>query len=215
MIEKYALIKKQGEIIFCEFEPGETLFFLQEGQVRLIKILNNKEKTLAIIRPGDIFGEMSILEKQPRSATAIAETDVKLLELNKESFLLLVKNQPALGIKLLKIFAARIIDQKRKLIIINHTDNKIKILDTLLMLHEKGMTNIISEKKVAINIDAKEVANWAGISIDESNRTLTALKSSNYIDFNPATKTVTLQDIDIIRSIIEREHKKTQQTPTT
>ena len=86
MFEKYGVTKKKGEIIFCEFEPGSTLFFIQGGHVRLSKIVSNKEKTLAIIGVGDIFGEMAILEQMPRSATAIAEDDVRMLEMDKNSF---------------------------------------------------------------------------------------------------------------------------------
>ncbi len=204
-LEKYAITQKAEQILFCEFEPGSTLFFLQEGNVRLVKIINDKEKTLAIIRPGDIFGEMSILEKRPRSATAIAETDVKLLELDKESFLTLIKSQPAIGIKLLKIFAARIIDQKRKLTIIHREDNRTKVLDTLLMVYEKGNLRYDADNAPMLKITAKEIGSWAGISEAESAKTIDALMANNYIEHDAKNNLITLKNIDIIRSFIERK----------
>ncbi|HMB01341.1 MAG TPA: Crp/Fnr family transcriptional regulator [Spirochaetota bacterium] len=161
---KFGITKKAGEIIFCEYEPGSTIYFIQEGNVRLTKIVSNKEKTLAIIGAGDIFGEMAILEKQPRSATAIAEDDIKMLEFDKESFAQLVQMQPGLAMKLLKIFASRITDQRRKLKIMTLTTNDAKILDVLIMLAEKLNYDPQKTKELELDTDIAQIANWAGIS---------------------------------------------------
>ncbi|MBL8994568.1 MAG: cyclic nucleotide-binding domain-containing protein, partial [Spirochaetia bacterium] len=142
LFEKFGVTKKRGDIVFCEYEPGSTLFFIQTGMIRITKIVNNREKTMAILPPGEIFGEMAILEEAPRSATAIVEEDARMLELDKESFAQLVTAQPAIAMKLLRIFSTRITDQKRKIKILALPDNEAKVMDVFLMLAEKKNINV-------------------------------------------------------------------------
>ena len=184
MIQKFAKTKKRGEIIFCEYEPGSTVYFMQTGKVRITKIVSDKEKTLAFIGPGDIFGEMAILEQAPRSATAIVEEDASFLEISKENFSQLVHAQPAMAIKLLKTLAARIQDQNRKYKIISLPDDESKVMDVFLMLAEKE--GILAEAgtmegDTEFEINASEIANWAGIQEETANSILTELEKHHRI----------------------------------
>ena len=183
MSEKFAKKKRKGEIIFCEFEPGSTVFFLQSGIVRITKIVADKEKTLALLKPGDIFGEMALLEKAPRSATAIAEGDVELLEFSNNNFAQLVNAQHSIAIKLLKTLAERIKDQSRKFRIINLPDNEAKVMDVFLMLTEDKRNNLEKNEDVNVHfeVDAASIANWAGISESDCNDVLTDMEIQNKI----------------------------------
>ena len=72
MFSKFGVTYQPNDIIFCEYEPGNEFYFLQEGRVKVTKIVSDMEKTLDIFHTGDIFGEMAILDEGPRSATARA-----------------------------------------------------------------------------------------------------------------------------------------------
>ncbi|HPA72406.1 MAG TPA: cyclic nucleotide-binding domain-containing protein, partial [Spirochaetota bacterium] len=72
VFDKFIVEYAPNQLIFCEFEPGNEFYFIQSGRVKIVKIVNNTEKTLDVLKPGDVFGEMAILENSPRSATAIA-----------------------------------------------------------------------------------------------------------------------------------------------
>ena len=63
----------KNKIIFADGELGESLYIIQKGTVKITKILNGNEIILAILKHGDIFGEMALLENKPRSASAIAQ----------------------------------------------------------------------------------------------------------------------------------------------
>lgn len=178
LFEKFGVTKKAGQIIFCENEPGSTLFFLQTGSVRITKIVGNKEKTLAVLPAGEIFGEMAILESAPRSATAIVEEDAKMLELDKESFSQLVTAQPTIALKLLRIFAQRISDQKRKYKIIALPDPEARIMDVFLMLAEKKGLDIEASREVSFDIEGSDVAAWAGIPPQDCARSLNNLEKN-------------------------------------
>jgi CRP-like cAMP-binding protein len=185
LFEKFGVTKKKGEIIFCEFEPGSTLFFIQTGSVKITKIVSKKEKTLAVLPAGEIFGEMAILEEAPRSATAIVEEDSKMLELDRESFSQLVNAQPAIALKLLRIFASRIHDQKRKIKIIALPDNESKVMDVFLMLAEKKNLVIEETREIDFDIDTNDLASWAGISPSDCTKTLNILEKGGRITVMP------------------------------
>lgn len=211
LFEKFGVVKKAGQIIFCENEPGSTLFFLQSGSVRITKIISSKEKTLAVLPAGEIFGEMAILESAPRSATAIVEEDARMLELDKESFSQLVTAQPAIALKLLRIFAQRISDQKRKYKIIALPDPEARIMDVFLMLSEKKGLDIEAAREVNFDIEPHDVAAWAGIPPQDCSRSLSNLEKAGRLTIGAKQIKVTnlyqfSRTVATKRQSLERNH---------
>src|SRR5574344_2401770 len=70
--ERFAKIYEPGQVIISEFEPGDCFYLIQTGEVQLIKCVNGTKKNLDILKPGEFFGEMAILDNSPRSATCMA-----------------------------------------------------------------------------------------------------------------------------------------------
>lgn len=170
VFERFAVTYKSGDIIFCEYEPGDSFYLIQSGKVKIVKIFGNIEKTVDILHPGEFFGEMALLEEAPRSASIIAVEHCKLLEFNKANFEVLMKGNPQMALKLLRLFTKRIYDQKRRFMILTLDDLDVKLMDVFLMLYEIG--NYISEDveasgKVIFNNSIDDIAHWAGISPDE------------------------------------------------
>jgi len=77
---------KKGEVIFQDGKPGQSMFIVLEGQVEISKLLGDQKTILAKLGTGSIFGEMAIIDNQPRSATATAATNTILLEISREMF---------------------------------------------------------------------------------------------------------------------------------
>ncbi|MCX8029437.1 MAG: Crp/Fnr family transcriptional regulator [Brevinematales bacterium] len=160
----------EGDIIFCEFEPGEEMYVIKEGKVRITKIQNNKEKTIDVIGPGEIFGEMALIDNDKRTATVIAETDVVLVKVDRDNFEILAKNNPPWALKLLKNFSRRIYDAKRKLRILSIKEPDTRVLETLIMLSE-GVAKDDS-KSFVISSTIEDIAHWTGISVKEAEEIL-------------------------------------------
>ncbi|MBQ2294397.1 MAG: Crp/Fnr family transcriptional regulator [Spirochaetales bacterium] len=188
---KFGKAFKKEEIIFCEYEPGNSFFFLLEGRIKVTKISADKEKTLDILSPGEIFGEMAILEDAPRSATMIALDDVKVLEFNKANFNGLMQSKPELAIKLLRAFAKRIYDQKRRLMILTLTEPDIKIMDVFLMLAENRGLDIYNSMDIKFDITTEDVANWCGMDKSKCNQILSHFQKQNRIVLSQNSITVT------------------------
>jgi CRP-like cAMP-binding protein len=110
---------------------------------------------------------MAILEGAPRSATAIAEETVKVLEFNRANFEILMMGNPQIALRLLKVFTKRIYDQKRRFMILTLDDPQAKIADVFLMLDEtQGSMNQgdIGGDKREFKVTVDDVAHWAGMN---------------------------------------------------
>lgn len=88
-------VYRDGQMVFCEFEPGEELFIIKKGKVEIQKIVPPEEILLSILREGDIFGELSIVSSAPRSATAVCVGETTLLSVSRPSLSSVFQKSPA------------------------------------------------------------------------------------------------------------------------
>ena len=96
----------RSDTIFEESTTGKSLMIIVSGEVRITqKAKVSGEETLTVLKKGDFFGEMALLEDLPRSATAIAHSDTFMLEISRENFLRFIEKDPASGVKILFILA--------------------------------------------------------------------------------------------------------------
>ena len=95
---------RAGGVIFREGEQAEELFVIKSGYVR-IQIGN---RTMADLTTDNIFGEMALIDSEPRSATAEAITDVELVPISEKQFLFLVSQTPYFALKVMRILAQRL-----------------------------------------------------------------------------------------------------------
>ena len=171
---RFAKNYEPGEVIISEFEPGDCFYLIQSGNVQLVKCVNGSKKNLDVLKPGEFFGEMAILDNSPRSATCMAIGKVRCLEFNKENFELLITGNPQMALLLLKLFCKRIYDQRRRLKILVIKDLQAKIADVFLMLNEMNPVANEMEKQRKFNVTVSDIAHWAGLSLevtkDEINR---------------------------------------------
>ena len=97
-----AISLKNGEVLFNAGEPGESLFVVRSGSVELfIKDTVGQKIVLTISEAGDLFGELSLLDSGPRTATAVALSDTELLMLDRDDLLLLFQKRPDAALNML------------------------------------------------------------------------------------------------------------------
>jgi len=95
---------RAGGVIFREGEDADELFVIKSGYVR-IQIDN---RVVADLTAGTIFGEMALIDDEPRSATALAITDVELVPVSEKQFLFLVSQTPYFALKVMRVLAQRL-----------------------------------------------------------------------------------------------------------
>ena len=133
---------EKDQMVFCENEPGNDLYIVQRGKIRITKLINNTEVQLNIMKPGDIFGEMALLENKPRSASASALEEAELLVINKQNFEIMTQKQPQLMTRIITILSERIWNAYRKILNSNLNDTNSRVLDMLMILVEKSKVKI-------------------------------------------------------------------------
>jgi CRP-like cAMP-binding protein len=176
---------RKGEIIFSEFELGDTFYLIQSGRVQLVKLVGDIERTLDILYPSEMFGEMAILENSPRSATVIALDEVKVLEFNSQNFEILLLGNPQIALKLLKMFCKRIYDSKRRFMTLTLPDPQAKIADVFLMLDETQPDIDKSTERREFKTTVEGVAHWAGMSINEARDVLSHFVNQRRLEMYP------------------------------
>jgi CRP-like cAMP-binding protein len=95
---------KQGEVIFREGDPAKELFVIKSGQVEI----TSGNRLLATLTENGIFGEMALIDKEPRSATVTAATDVEIVPVDERQFMFLVSQTPFFALKVMRVLAGRL-----------------------------------------------------------------------------------------------------------
>lgn len=191
--ERFAVHFQKGDLLFCEYEPGDAFYLIQKGRVQISKIMGDIEKTIDILQPGEIFGEMAILEEAPRSANAVALDDVKVLEFNRANFEVLMRGNPQIALKLLKLFTKRIYDQRRRFMILTLEDVHAKVADVFLMIDESQPSKEPGTGQRVFHTTPDDIGHWAGISPEKSREVLQHFVSQRRVEI--------YQDRIVVRNI--------------
>jgi CRP/FNR family cyclic AMP-dependent transcriptional regulator len=98
-------------VIFEEGSIGDEMYLIHTGSVALTTQRNeNGPVTLAVLKPGDFFGEMALVDDSPRSASAVALEDTQLITLDREKFLFTVQQQPQFALSVMHTLCQRLRD---------------------------------------------------------------------------------------------------------
>jgi CRP-like cAMP-binding protein len=171
---------RDNTMIFCEYEPGEELFIIQSGKVKITKIAG-EEVLLAVLKQGDIFGEMAILDNKPRSASAITFGDVDVLAINKSNFESMVEARPQLATRLIQLLSERIWTGYRQLANLLIRDPLGRIYDTLLIQIEKQKIKIEPKQSHNFEFGSKELLDMVGITYEKGDIHIVELLEDKHV----------------------------------
>jgi len=97
-----------GDVIFREGELGTEMYIIQDGEVDIIKHINDESHLLSKLEKGDFFGEMAVLESVARTADAVAITDVKALVINGARFDEMLRKNPEIAVRIIRKYSQRL-----------------------------------------------------------------------------------------------------------
>ncbi len=173
-------------MIFSEAQSGADMFIIQSGEVAISKVVDGNEVTLALLHKGDMFGEMALLENKPRSASAIAHSDCKLMVVNLANFNQMVTTQPQLIARLTTTLAERLWSMYRQLDNANLSDPYQKMLDMLSLQIEKQKINVdkLVTKGMQTDLTPKDLVNMCGLPNEQQAKTIFDFQQSPHIKLN-------------------------------
>jgi CRP-like cAMP-binding protein len=133
IINQYGKNYPKGEYIFMEGDHGEEMFIIHQGKVNITKKTDEGEKTLVTLGPGDFFGEMAVIDKGPRSASAIAVEDTSCIVLDEDLFEQQMQRNAKIVKKILKNMSARLRAMNEQLQNLMSKDYNMRVVNALLI----------------------------------------------------------------------------------
>jgi CRP-like cAMP-binding protein len=183
-------------MIFSEGEPGDELCIIQKGSVKIVKIMENREMLLAVLKVGDIFGEMAVLESKPRAASAIAYSDCQILAVNKANFSAMIGAQPQIVARLTTLLADRIWFIYKQLANTLLNDPVGRIYDALQIQLEKNRVSLKSSSSYTFDFGPRELANMIGLSQGDGDKLIRKfLENRNFLVVKDKLYIVNISDV--------------------
>jgi CRP-like cAMP-binding protein len=107
-LERFAHDFPAGTVLFEEGQPGHVMYIVVDGEIEIRRRIGDTERMLAVLAPGEFFGEMAILSGRPRSAIAVVRTAARLLVIDGTTFEAMLRARPEIALRLIKALAARL-----------------------------------------------------------------------------------------------------------
>ena len=190
----------KNSMIILEEEYGDLVFVVQTGTIKITRVNDEgKEVILALLGPGEIFGELAILDGEARSANALAQENCQLWAINKEDFLDILKHNFTVSYNLMCELAKRLRKSDQQIEALSLSDAEHRIGVSLLNLAED--MGVIRKGKVTIqNLPfQQDIANMAGTSRETVSRVLKILENKSMI--SKEGHTLTIPDYNFFKQI--------------
>ncbi|WP_162987496.1 Crp/Fnr family transcriptional regulator [Metabacillus litoralis] len=173
---------KKGTTLFHEGDYGEELFIIEKGSVKIFREDFTRETILTILKDGDYFGEMGILQyNEQRSANAEALQPCTAYTIHRSDFTKLLEKNPQISIKLLYVSMKRLRKANEMIRSLTSLDARTRILKTLIDLSEDY--GVVIEGKILIDLKLthQQIADMSGVVRETVSKVLVELQQSNTI----------------------------------
>ena len=172
-------ILKRGATLFAKDDPGNSLYAVISGTVKLsVSSPDGRNAILNLVGPGELFGEMSVLDGQPRSADATANTNCEIFVIDRRDFLPFVRSQPTLAMKFIELLCARLRWTSEQVEQVILQDLPGRLASALLGLFEKRKPDPANH---TISITQQEISEMVGMTRESINKQLRAWAARNWV----------------------------------
>jgi len=188
----------RGNILFREGDQGDRLYVIGEGKIKLgLTSVDGRENLLAILGPGEMFGELSLFDPGPRTATATAIAETQLLALSHEDLDSFLLGRPAVAANLLTALARRLRRANETLADLVFTDVPGRVAKALLDLSIRFGRPAEDGILVAHDLTQEELAQLVGASRETVNKALADFASRGWIHLE--ARAVVLTDVERLK----------------
>jgi CRP/FNR family cyclic AMP-dependent transcriptional regulator len=189
-----------GEVIFEGGAAAGEAYLLQEGRVRLIKRVGTSERSLRVIRPGDLFGEQALLPGTPRTSTAVALVESSALALEQGTFEHILTGNPAVGMRVLQQLIRRLREAEDQIELLMVRDSQVKVCAALLQLSQelqRGRPEMT--ESVVLSVSPMDLSARVGLDVDTVKRNISQLRTSGHIKIEG--EQIQIPDVEGVREL--------------
>jgi CRP/FNR family cyclic AMP-dependent transcriptional regulator len=186
---------ERGDVLFHEGDRGDALYVIAEGKIKLGRTSpDGRENLVAILGPGEMFGELSLFDPGPRTMTATAIAETQLLALGNDSLTGLLSGRPEVSKALLSALAQRLRRTNAHLADLVFTDVPGRVAKALLDLAERFGRPVEGGVLVSHDLTQEELAQLVGASRETVNKALADFASRGWLRLE--ARAVLLQDVE-------------------
>lgn len=178
LFERYGRTYEAGAVVYAEGEPADTCFLVEQGRVRLAKEIRGAERSLTVLRSGDLFGEEALLPGTSRQATAAALSELTVLALGRDTLGTLLSDNPGVALRLLRQLVRRLQHAEEQLENAMLSDHASRIVNSLVRL---ASAEPATARGHTLRISPLELASRAGLDIDAAKRAVQQLRDGGYL----------------------------------
>ncbi|MGC9002258.1 MAG: Crp/Fnr family transcriptional regulator [Dictyoglomus sp.] len=186
-LEKLLVISKdktypKDAVIFQKGDLGNFFFLICSGRVKvIIETEEGKEGILSILYPTEFFGEMSLLDGEPRSATVVALEETRVIIIERNDFLILLYKHPELALKILKTLSLRLRKANRQIETLMFLDAPGKVARLLIDIAQERGKKINNEILIDLEFTRQELGNLIGVSRETTTRILKSFEEDGIL----------------------------------
>jgi CRP/FNR family transcriptional regulator, cyclic AMP receptor protein len=185
----------RGRVVFNEGEPGDSLYIVMSGKIKLSRRApDGRENVLAVMGPSDQFGELSVFDPGPRTATATAVTDVRMARMPQSVLRPWIDAHPEIGEQLLRVLARRLRRTNDSVADLIFTDVPGRVAKALLQMADRFGNRETDGLRVKHDLTQEELAQLVGASRETVNKALAAFASRGWMRVD--SRAVTILDAD-------------------
>ncbi|AKN32570.1 Crp/Fnr family transcriptional regulator [Clostridium carboxidivorans P7] len=192
----------KGDVVFTEGNVANTLFFINEGKIKLYKYTKDgKEQILHVLSEGDFFGELELIKPSKYGFNSKAIIDSKICTLTKDEMKEIMMKNPEIGIKVLETVGERLskVESLVQNLATNDVDSRMAYLLTDLM--EKYGENIEKNISIELPLSREEMANFIGVTRETISRKLKKFEDEKLIKI-VGTKIIIILDEEGLKNYI-------------
>lgn len=183
LLARYGQSFAPGEVLFTDGDDASVAYMLQDGRVRLIKRVGATERSLRILRPGDLFGESALISGATRNSTAVAATEGTVLVIDQRTLEHIIATNPAVGIRVMQQLVKRLRDAEDQIEVLMLEDSRSKIVLTLLKLAQQSTGGALASEggSVELILSPMELSARVGLDLESVKRTVQQLRESGHL----------------------------------
>jgi CRP-like cAMP-binding protein len=170
-----------GEVLYREGEAGSEAYLLEEGRVRLIKRVRGAERSIMVLKAGDLLGESALIVGAARSSTAIALSAGTALVLDQDTLQELLEHNPTVAARLVQQLVRRLRDAEDQIEIMMLADTQSKVVSALLKLAQQAREATTSGPGATFAISPMELSTRIGLDVDTVKRAVQQLREGQYL----------------------------------
>jgi CRP/FNR family cyclic AMP-dependent transcriptional regulator len=198
--ERFGFRFEAGDVLFREGDLGTQAYLLEEGRVRLIKRVRGVERSLMVLKPGDLFGESALLAGATRSSTAIAVSTGHALALDAVTLNSLLQKNPDIAGRIVQQLVRRLRDAEDQIEIMMLTDTQSKVVSALLKLAQQARDQG-GGAVTAFTISPMELSTRVGVDVDTVKRAVQQLREGQYV--RVTEERLEIPDLDALRRLYQ------------